>query len=109
MPADEDGDGYLGPATLTVGDVEFAVEVDLSGVFQPIDGRYHWYGRIAAHDGLEQLLGGRKHTGELRTPQGAARGEICDPDPWGRYRILGTGKPPFALLSEAPSPVPDDA
>lgn len=90
-------DGYLGPATLVVGDAEFEIEVDLRGVFQPIDGHYHWYGRITAHEALERTLGGRKHAGELRTPEGSARGEICDPDTWGRYRILGTSTPPFAL------------
>lgn len=92
-------DGYLGPATLVIDDAEFEIEVDLRGVFQPIDGHYHWYGRIAAHEALERALGGRKHAGELRTPEGSARGDICDPDTWGRYRILGTSTPPFALAT----------
>ena len=48
LPADSpDVEGYTGPATLVVGGAEFAVEVDLRGHFQPIDGYYHWYGRIA--------------------------------------------------------------
>lgn len=95
---DDRTDGYQGPATLVIGDVEFEVEVDLRGVFQPLDGRYHWYGRIAADPSLDRLLGGRKHVGELRTPEGSARGEIRDPDPWGRYRVLGTSRPPFTAL-----------
>jgi hypothetical protein len=92
-------EGYTGAATLLVGDAEFAVEVDLRGYFQPIDGYYHWYGRIAAHEDLARLLGARRSAGELRTPEGAARGEISDPDPWGRYRILGTSTPPFAVAT----------
>ena len=98
LPADSpdvEVEGYTGAATLVVGGAEFAVEVDLRGHFQPIDGYYHWYGRIAVHAGLDQALGGRKGAGELRTPEGAARGEISDPDPWGRYRIVGTSTPPF--------------
>jgi hypothetical protein len=90
-------EGYTGTASLTVGDEEFEIEVDLRGHFQPIDGYYHWYGRIAAHEGLARLLSGRKHKGEIRTAEGSALGEISDPDPWGRYRVTGTSTPPFAV------------
>jgi hypothetical protein len=102
MPADDDG--YTGPATLLMAGHEFRVEVHLRGHFQPIDGHYRWYGRIARDDALHELAGGRKHEAELRTPAGSARGELSDPDPWGRYRILGVSTPPFpvpATLAEA--------
>ncbi|TNC23197.1 DUF4873 domain-containing protein [Amycolatopsis alkalitolerans] len=95
MPAEEDG--YTGPAKLVVGEREFAVDVEMRGHFQPIDGRYHWYGRVARHDDLEALLGGRKRAAEIHTPDGSARGELSDPDPWGRYRILGASTPPFTV------------
>jgi hypothetical protein len=104
MPADEDG--YTGPATLVVDGTELEVEVELRGHFQPIDGYYHWYGRLAQHDALDDLVKGRKKPGELRTPEGSARGELSDPDPWGRYRILGTSTPPFTVpttLADLPS------
>ncbi|KAA9155144.1 DUF4873 domain-containing protein [Amycolatopsis acidicola] len=96
MPA-EDEDGYTGSATLLVEGSEFEVEVELRGHFQPIDGYYRWYGRIQKHDGLHELAGGRKKKAELRTPEGSAHGEISDPDPWGRYRILGSSTPPFTV------------
>jgi hypothetical protein len=99
-----DEDGYAGAATLTVGGEEFAIEVDLRGHFQPIDGYYHWYGRIAAHEELARLLGGRKHSGEIRTAEGSAQAEISDPDPWGRYRVTGTSTPPFAVPHGVPKP-----
>jgi len=101
MPDDHLDDGYTGTATLTVEGAELEVRVDLRGHFQPIDGYYRWYGRIAAHDELARLLGGRKHTGELRTPGGSGRGEISDPDPWGRYRVTGSSTPPFAVPGSA--------
>ncbi len=41
-----DSDGYEGTAVLEVGGARFDVQVRLRGHFQPIDGRYHWYGRI---------------------------------------------------------------
>jgi hypothetical protein len=90
-------DGYAGPAMLIVDERELAVEVDLRGHFQPIDGRYHWYGRLAEHAELAELVGGRKRTAVLRTPQGEATGEVSDPDPWRRYRITGVSTPPFAV------------
>ena len=95
---DEDGeDGYEGSATLRVADAELTVTVTLAGNFEPIDGRYHWYGRIQPHDELAHLLDGRQGTGVLRTPHGEADGRLTDPDPWGRYRISGTSHPPFPV------------
>ncbi len=80
---------YDGPAR--VGQVE--VEVRLRGHFQPIDGRFHWWGRIATDPALAQHASGSTVT--LETPHGAAQGRLSDVDPWGRFRISGTGKPPF--------------
>jgi hypothetical protein len=92
-----DEDGYTGPATLVVDGVEFAVSVVLRGVFEPVDGRYHWYGRVQADAALTEKIGGRKGSGVLRTPLGSATGVLSDPDTWGRYRITGTSRPPFAV------------
>ncbi len=94
------GDGYTGPATLLVNGSQWQVQVELRGHFQPIDGRYHWYGRIAAHDGLPRVLGtGRSH-GELTTPEGSAPCELSDPDPWHRYRVTGVSTPPYRAAAE---------
>ena len=94
MPAD-----YGGPATLVVDGEQYQVELELRGHFQPIDGCYRWYGRIAPHQDLHALLGGRRKPAEVRTPEGTATGELSDPDPWGRYRILGRSTPPFAVAT----------
>lgn len=96
---DHDEDGYTGPATLTVDDAEYAVAVTLVGHFEPLDGRYHWYGRVAAHDELDAALGGTKRPARVTTPVGTADGELSDVDPWGRYRLAGTSTPPFAVES----------
>ncbi|WP_433871492.1 DUF4873 domain-containing protein [Saccharopolyspora sp. CA-218241] len=93
---DEDDD-YRGAATLLGADREVAVEVVLRGHFQPIDGRFHWYGRIAAHPEVREIADGRAKAVVLRTPQGEAVGKLSDPDPWGRLRITGTGRPPFEV------------
>ena len=94
---DHGEDGYQGRATLVVDEKELTVEVDLRGHFQPIDGYYRWYGRIKANPTLSELAGGKKHKVEIRTPEGSAHGEISDPDPWDRYRIMGKSTPPFAV------------
>jgi cation diffusion facilitator CzcD-associated flavoprotein CzcO len=114
--ADHDhADGYEGPATLAVGGVRVAVQVRLRGHFQPIDGRYHWYGRVEPNDSLPGLLGpGRAHA-VLTTPEGSATCELSDPDPWQRYRVTGVSTPPYAAQVATPelagevSPAPEPA
>ena len=90
-----DEDGYQGSAVLEVNERRFDVRVELRGFFQPIDGRYHWYGRIAADPALAEELSAGRRRGTLTTPQGSAPAEVGDPDPWGRYRVEGVSTPPF--------------
>lgn len=101
-----DLEGYDGPAHLvTEGSdgadgTEVQVEVRLRGMFQPIDGRYHWYGRVGARadvDAMVEALAGSRARISLRTPHGEAPARLADCDPWGRYRITGTGRPPFPV------------
>jgi hypothetical protein len=95
-----DDDGYTGEATLRLGETTFSVQAELRGHFQPIDGYYHWYGRIDAHEELARSLGSARSDAELTTPEGSASGKVSDPDPWGRYRITGTSRPPFRIATE---------
>ena len=37
----------------------------------------------------------------LQTPEGTAHGRLSDRDPWGRYRISGTGRPPFEVTADS--------
>ena len=92
-------DGYTGPATIVVDGTQIQVELELHGHFQPIDGYYRWYGRIAQHAELDDLVGGRKQPAQVSTPEGAAEGELSDPDPWGRYRVVGKSTPPFKVAA----------
>lgn len=88
--AHEPQEVYDGPAD--VGGV--TVDVRLRGHFEPIDGHFHWYGRVAS----DTALAARHASGSavlLTTPHGEAEGRLSDLDPWGRYRIAGTGRPPF--------------
>lgn len=82
----EPQESYSGTATID----DSEVSVDLKGYFEAIDGHYHWYGRVAST--LDAQSG---DTVRLTTPHGSADGTLCDVDPWGRFRITGTGRPPF--------------
>lgn len=93
MSAHEPQEAYDGPATLRHGEVETPLEVRLRGHFQPIDGLFHWWGRVATHESLGDDLSGSTVT--LRTAYGEAAGRLSDRDPWGRFRVSGTGRPPF--------------
>ena len=95
----DDDEGYAGPATLIIDESELDVTVALRGRFEPIDGFYHWYGRIDANAELTELLGKRGTTAVLRTREGLAAGQVSDPDPWGRYRVTGVSRPPFAVAT----------
>ena len=86
-------DEYVGPAEVSRQGRGAEVHVDLRGHFEPLDGRFHWYGRIAANDAVSELGAGCVVT--LITPHGSAEGRLSEVDPWGRYRISGTGRPPF--------------
>lgn len=96
MNGHEPGEEYSGTAdVLDTGDNEpIAVNVQLRGHFQPIDGRFHWYGRIEANQALADTHRAGS-TIALKTPHGVAAGKIADVDPWGRFRITGLGTPPF--------------
>jgi hypothetical protein len=104
MPAD-DADGYAGPARLRTGGRDLDVIVTIRGYFEPIDGRYHWRGRIAANDELSAALGGRAAAGTLTIGRLSAECALTEPDPWGRYRVSGESTPPFPTALSGP----DDA
>lgn len=90
----EPGAEYAGTAELVDEGGTLAVEVVLKGYFEPLDGRFHWYGRVAADDAVaERHRSGAAVT--LATPFGSAPARLSDLDPWGRFRVSGLGEPPF--------------
>ena len=91
--AHEPGASYDGPGVVLLDGAEHPVEVRLRGEFQPIDGRFHWYGRVSPTPSLAAVRSGAE--GVLRTAYGEAGCRLSDVDPWGRFRITGTGRPPF--------------
>lgn len=96
MAEHEHDGGYDGPATIVVDGTEIAVEVRLGCQHEPFDGRLHWAGRVKAEPRLAALAGTGADV-EVRTDGYAATGRLADPDMWDRYRLTGTGRPPFAI------------
>jgi hypothetical protein len=85
---------YDGPAEILLDGRSIGVAVALRGHFEPIDGRFHWWGRVHSCPELDDAA----RSGAvvvLRTPHGSADGRLSDVDPWGRFRLTGTGRPPF--------------
>lgn len=94
-----DEDGYQGPAELIADGRTVAVSVKLAGHFDPISGRYSWYGRVAAGDEVSALLSAGTREVTLRTPHGEAATVLTDVDPWGRPRVEGLGTAPFEVAT----------
>jgi Domain of unknown function (DUF4873) len=83
---------YVG--SVIAGDRVVPVEVELSVRFEPVDGQYHWGGRIAPNPEVAALVRGGTRTCELRI-ETTARARLGELDPWGGIRISGTGPPPL--------------
>jgi hypothetical protein len=82
---------YEGPAEVG----ELAVTVHLSGRWEPVDGRYHWGGRVEPLDEVAALVrAGRREVG-LRIGERSAAARLAEVDPWGGVRITGVGAPPW--------------
>jgi len=97
-----DEDGYDGAAELIDGDTVVPVTVTLRGHFDPISGKYNWYGRVAADDRVAALVEHGARTVVLRTPHAEVQTSLSDVDPWGRPRVEGFGAAPFPVLAELP-------
>jgi hypothetical protein len=90
-------DGYEGPAHLITADATVEVEVRLTGHFDPISGRYGWYGRVSASPEVADLVAAGGREVRLRTPHAEVSTTLTDVDPWGRPRVAGFGAAPFEV------------
>jgi hypothetical protein len=95
-------DGYEGPAELIDGERVIPVDVKLAGHFDPISGKYNWYGRVAASPDVAALVENGARKVRLRTPHAEVETSLSDVDPWGRPRVDGFGAAPFQVLSTLP-------
>jgi hypothetical protein len=89
-------EGYAGAAVLRADGVEVSVTVEVAGRVEPVDGRYHWGGRVAPAPEVAALVRGGKRAAELGVPGATpVPARLGDVDPWGGVRITGVGRPPW--------------
>lgn len=96
-------DGYTGTAELVDGQTVVPVQVTLAGYFDPISGKYRWYGRVGASPEVADLVENGSRTVVLRTPHAQVETALTDVDPWGRPRVEGFGRAPFPVLDTLPT------
>jgi hypothetical protein len=103
----EEETGYDGAATLVVGDQAVEVIVHIDGHLEPLDGSFHWYGRIERSAAVAGLKDAGATTASLVIADRApAELRLAEYDPWGHVQVSGTGAPPYAMdLVEVDLPV----
>lgn len=72
-------------------------EVSLHGTgrWEPVDGHYHWAGRIAPEPRIVRLLRSGRRDVLVRVGDRTAPGRLVEVDPWGGVRVTGVGAPPW--------------
>ena len=96
MSDTDDGDEYAGPAEVQAETGAWAVRVTLTGRFEPVDGRYHWAGRILPHSDVESLVRTGKRQVTVRiSDRAAVPARLAEVDPWGGVRVVGVNRPPW--------------
>ena len=87
------GVGYLAQLTGSgaglIGARDFARQIFDLALLRELVG----VGRTLVDSALDTVRSGSAVT--LRTEHGEAAGKVADVDPWGRFRVSGTGRPPF--------------
>ena len=96
----EEETGFSGEASLIVGDQVMDVVVHLDGHLEPLDGRFHWYGRIERCADVEAVKAAGATTGLLvigELPPAELR--LAEYDAWGHVQVKGVGAPPYPMDS----------
>ncbi|WP_446222721.1 DUF4873 domain-containing protein [Nocardia sp. IBHARD005] len=88
---------YAGPALLDLPGAEYSVIATLTGHLDPIDGRYHWYGRLDPTETSTVPEPTRASAFLVLPGREPAAAHLTERDPWGNLRVTGIGTPPFAL------------
>ena len=71
------------------------VRLHAGGRFEPVDGRYHWAGRVEPEPRLVRLLRSGRRDVEIRIGERVTRARLTEVDPWGGVRVTGVGTPPW--------------
>lgn len=96
---DEEDEDYRGPAVLIAADgTEIDVQAHLLALFQPVDNRVRWSGRIQPSPDLAHLHRGVNQPVQIRIDgRPPVPAILVDHDPWGGSHIVGEGLSPYPL------------
>ncbi len=93
---DPTADDYAGPVVVAAGEVTVCGQARLAGRVEPVDGRFHWSGRIAPDPVLAGLVrGGSRSVRVSVGDRPPCEARLDDVDPWGGVRLTGVGRPPW--------------
>jgi hypothetical protein len=89
---------FDGELTVIAGERTLPGRARLGGHVEPVDGRFHWMGRLAPDDAIAALV----RTGTRAVQVQVAAGPRCEArlsevDPWGGVRVSGVGVPPWVV------------
>jgi hypothetical protein len=92
------GDEYAGPVMVVANDVTIRADARLTGQVEPVDGRFHWGGRLAPSAELVELVRAGARAVVLRVDGGPPCGaRLEEVDPWGGVRVAAVGSPPWTV------------
>lgn len=96
-PEDRADEAYRGPAALVGADgTEIAVTAHLLAVYEPVENRTVWGGRLTPSAELQATHRIPNQPVMLRTPgHDAVPAVLTERDPWGGSHITGRGAPPY--------------
>ncbi|HEY2670167.1 MAG TPA: DUF4873 domain-containing protein [Rugosimonospora sp.] len=87
---------YEGPVVLDAAGVTTHADARLSGHVEPLDGRFHWGGRLAPNDELAGLVRAGTRSVRIRVADGPpCDARLDEVDPWGGIRLSAAGRPPW--------------
>ncbi|GAA3288450.1 DUF4873 domain-containing protein [Dactylosporangium vinaceum] len=81
-------------ATLVADGRSYAVELEVSGRSEPVDGRFRWSARMTAGPEVTALL----RCGRRDVTIGGVPARLVELNPWGGIRVTGSGPLPSAGL-----------
>jgi hypothetical protein len=92
-------DAYSGRAVVQIESARYPVTVVLAGRFEPVDGRYHWGGRILPLREVADAVRRGVRAATLYIGDRPFAIHLSEVDPWSGVRIRAVGTPPWAAAT----------
>ena len=92
-------EGYSGRAIVQIESARYSATVVLGGHFEPLDGRYHWGGRILPLREVAEAVRRGARAATLHVGDRPFAVHLAEVDPWSGVRIRAVGPPPWAAIT----------